>query len=136
MVRDGCKCYFSFWAMFCPFTPLTARKMKFSKKWKKAWRCHHFTHVPKIMIIWYTVSEIWHVTDVIAIFHFGQFFAVLPLTAQKTKISKKMKEAWRYQHFTQVYQKLWFDDVRFLRHGAGWTDRRTEKVTHRCRCPT
>ena len=30
------------------------------------------------MIIGYTVPEIWQVTDVIVIFHFGQFFA--PLT--------------------------------------------------------
>ena len=45
MVHDGCN-YFSFWAIFCPFTPLTARKIKISKKWKKnAWRYHHFTHV-------------------------------------------------------------------------------------------
>ena len=30
------------------------------------------------MIIGYTVPEIWHLTDVIVIFHFGQFFALLP----------------------------------------------------------
>ena len=35
MVRDRCNWYFSFWAIFCPFTSLTAWKMKFSKKWKK-----------------------------------------------------------------------------------------------------
>ena len=35
MVRDRCNLYFSFWAIFCPFTSLTAWKMKFSKKWKK-----------------------------------------------------------------------------------------------------
>ena len=33
MVRDRCN-YFSFWANFCPFTPLTAWKMKIFKKWK------------------------------------------------------------------------------------------------------
>ena len=35
MVRDRCNLHFSFWAIFCPFTSLTAWKMKFSKKWKK-----------------------------------------------------------------------------------------------------
>ena len=35
MVCDRCNWYFSFWAIFCPFTSLTAWKMKFSKKWKK-----------------------------------------------------------------------------------------------------
>ena len=34
MVHDGCN-YFSFWAIFCPFTPLTAQKIKIKKKWKK-----------------------------------------------------------------------------------------------------
>ena len=52
------------------------------------------------MIICYTFPEIWRqVSDVIAIFHFGQFLALsLPLpppappTAQKMKIKKKMKK--------------------------------------------
>ena len=35
MARDRCNCYFSFWAIFCLFTPLTAQKTKFLKKWKK-----------------------------------------------------------------------------------------------------
>ena len=34
---DGCNCYFFLGggAIICPFTPLTARKMKISNKWKK-----------------------------------------------------------------------------------------------------
>ena len=35
MGRGRCNCYFSFSTIFCPFTPLTARKTKISKKWKK-----------------------------------------------------------------------------------------------------
>ena len=145
MMHDRCNCYFSFWAIFCHFTPVTARKMKISKKWKIASRYYHFTQVylktwshailflrygmwwmslfffilgnflpfyplynpknknftkikktveissfytsvPKIMILFYTVPEIWCVTDVIAIFYFGIFFALytpppLPQTA-------------------------------------------------------
>ena len=43
-------------------------------------KTHHFTQsIPKIMIICYTVPEIWCVMDVIVIFHFGLFFALLPL---------------------------------------------------------
>ena len=72
MAHDLCNFYFSFWAIFCPFTLLTAQKIKMSKN--------------------------------------------------------ENKDAWRY-HFTNVYQKLWLDDVRFLRYGVlqmdGQTDGRT-----------
>ena len=33
-----------------------------------------YTCVPKLMIIGYTILEIWQVTNVIVVFHFGQFF--------------------------------------------------------------
>ena len=42
------------------------------------------------MIICYTVPEIWYKSDVIVIFHFGQFLTLL--TPQKIKISKKSKK--------------------------------------------
>ena len=91
MTWDRCNCYFLFWTIFCPFTPVTARKMKISKKWKKHLEIPSFyTSEPEIMIIYYTVPEIWHVMDVIVISHFGLFFALQPpLTAQKMKILKK-----------------------------------------------
>ena len=34
MACDGCNCYFSFWAILFPFTPLTTHKTRISKKWK------------------------------------------------------------------------------------------------------
>ena len=74
---DGCNCYFSFWTTFCSFA-LTAWKIKIPKKWKKSSEISSFyTGATKIMIIWYTVPEIWHVTNVTVIFHFGLFFALL-----------------------------------------------------------
>ena len=93
-------CYLSFWSFFCPFIPLTAQKMKIWKKWKRKKKkrltiTSFYTHIPKIMIICYTVPEIWCMTNVIVIFHFGLFFALLPpplVTAQKIKISKKWKK--------------------------------------------
>ena len=83
MTCDRCN-YFSFWAIFCPFT---ARKIKIWKKWKKLLEISLFyTSVPKIMIICYTVPEICLVTDVIVIFHFGLFFALLhPWQPRKSK---------------------------------------------------
>ena len=86
--------YFSFWTIFCHFTPLTAQKIKILKQWKKHLEISSFyISVPKIMIICYSVSEIWRVTDVIVIFHLGLIFCPFtPLTAQKIKILKKWKK--------------------------------------------
>ena len=64
------------------------------------------------------------------------FCLFTPLTAQKIKILKNEKISWRYHHFTQLYQKLWSDDVQFLRYGARQMDGQMEKVTYRGRCPT
>ena len=43
------------------------------------------------MIICYTVAEIWDMTDVIFIFHFGLFLPFYAPTAQKIMIKKKRK---------------------------------------------
>ena len=48
------------------------------KKKKKHLEISFYTSVPKIMIICYTVPVVWHMTDVIFIFHFQLFFALLP----------------------------------------------------------
>ena len=92
-MHDGCNCYFSFWAIFCPFTHLTVQKMK-KKKHLEISSFH--ASVLKIMIISYTVPEMTHV---IFVFHFPL------LTTQKNKILKKWKNIWRY-HFKLVQQKL------------------------------
>ena len=63
-----------------PFYPLTDPKMKISMKWKKHLEISSvYTSVTKIMIICYTVPEIWHVTNIIVIFHFGHFLPFNPL---------------------------------------------------------
>ena len=64
--------------------------MKISKKWKKHLEISSFyTSVPKIMIICNNVLEIWHMTNIIVIFQFGLFFALLP---PKKSNFKKMKK--------------------------------------------
>ena len=90
MERNG-QNFLSFWTIFCPFTPLTAQKIKIlknEKKKKKSPRDIIILHkCTEIMIIRYTVPEVRRVTDVVFIFHFGLFFALLPpLTTQKLKI--------------------------------------------------
>ena len=73
IVLEWCNCYFSFWAIFCPYTPppLTARKMR--KEKKKHLKISFYTSVPKIMMMYCTVPEICCVT---CIFHFGLFLAL------------------------------------------------------------
>ena len=61
--------------IFYPFTPLKPKKRKYQKIEKKQNTCRY--HVPKTMIIGYTVAEIWCVPDVI-IFHFDLFFTLSP----------------------------------------------------------
>ena len=81
MAHDRSIFLFSFSAIFCPSTPLTPQTMKISKKKKKKGLeiTSFYTRVPKIMITCYTVPKIWHKTNVIVVFHFGLFFALLPL---------------------------------------------------------
>ena len=66
------------------------------------------------MIKCFTVPEIWRVTDVIVIFHFGLFFPSpsppSPPPPSHNRLNnenfKKRKNTWRYYHFTKLYQKL------------------------------
>ena len=63
-IRGKCNFYFSFWAIFFPFTPLTTQKIYFFLKEKDTWRYHHFTHVyEKLWLHDITVPEIWCTTD-------------------------------------------------------------------------
>ena len=59
--------------------PNNLKNENFEKMPKMAGISSFYTSVTKIIIICYTVSEIWRVTDVIVIFHFGLLFALLPL---------------------------------------------------------
>ena len=69
--------FLSFWTIFCPFTPITTQKTQnFEKILKTLEISSFYTSATKIMIICYTVPQIWHVTYVI-ISHFGPFFVLL-----------------------------------------------------------
>ena len=68
------------------------KKWKFQKNEKKNLEMSSFyTSVPKIMIICYTVPEIWCMTDVV-IFHFQPFFALLLQKQPEKWKLKKMKK--------------------------------------------
>ena len=136
MAHDGCNCCFLFGAISSPFTSLTVQKVKISKKWIKRLEILSFyTSVPKIMIIWYTVLEIWHMAHVIVVFHFGLFFSSSPLTAVKNKIPKKWKKYLEISSFYTCVPKIM---IRWYTVPEIWwaTGGQTEKLTYRGGCPT
>ena len=103
---------------FLHFYHLTTWTIKIWKNEKNIWRCHHFSHVPKIMITWRMLPEIWSATGIIFC-HFGPFFALLPhYWPQKLTFGKNVKKTWRYYPFTNVYHKYRSYDVWFLRYKA------------------
>ena len=99
--------FLSFWIVFCPFTPITTRKIKNLKNWRKRQEISSFyTSVPKIMIICYTIPGIWRVTDVSVIFHFGLFFALLPPNSPKIKILKALEISSIYNNCTKNHDYM------------------------------
>ena len=81
---------FHFWATFCPFTPITAWKMKILIKWKKHLDISSFyTGAPKIMIMLYCSCDMTHDTLNCYFSFWANFCPLTPLAAQKLKISKK-----------------------------------------------
>ena len=94
-------------------------------------------------LICYTVAKIWHVTDVIAIFYFGLFFALLPpplpYHPKKSKFKKKKKEKKKMPgdiiilHVcTKTYDQMMYSSGDTVRDGE--TDgrmNRTEEQTDR-----
>ena len=83
-----------FGLLFALFTPLKPKKSKFLKKQKRCLEISSFYKcVPKIMIRSCTVPKIWYMTDIIVIFHFGLFFALLlPSQLEKSKFRKYEKK--------------------------------------------
>ena len=70
---------FDFGLFFALLPPNSPKNINFKEMKKKPLEILSFyTSVQKMMIISYTVPEIWHVIDVIVALHFGQFLAFLP----------------------------------------------------------
>ena len=127
---------------FLPFYPPNSLKNQNSKKKKKSLETSSFYNgAPKIMIIWYTVPEIWCMTDVIVIFHFGLFFSLLQSKKQSKKSRfKKMKKTPGDIIILLMYAKN-YDQMMYGswdRVHDGRTDRQLDrwKKLHGGRCPT
>ena len=113
---------FHFGLFFALLLPQQPRKSKFWKHEKEHLEISSFyISLPKILIICYTVPEIWHLTDVIVIFLLSYFFPFYSPNNTKNqnfeKMESKKKNTWIYHQFTYVYQKSWSYAVLFLRSG-------------------
>ena len=62
MMCDRCNCYFSFWSIFCFFTPLKSPKIEILKMKKHLEISSLCIRVPNVMIRWCTVPKIWCAT--------------------------------------------------------------------------
>ena len=70
---------------FSPFTPLAIQKnQNFGKMEKQLNISSFYTRLPKIMLICFTVPEIWRMTDVIFIFNFRLLFALMDIRLNKS----------------------------------------------------
>ena len=68
------------------------KKKKKKKKKKHLEISSIYTSVPKIMIICHAAPEIWHMTDVIFIFHLGLFLPSYPPNSPKNQNQKKKRK--------------------------------------------
>ena len=120
-IRCDWQKFLSFWATFCPLSPLTTQEIKILK----------LKNIPGDTIILHicTINDnhmmhgSWHMEYTERIFcHSGLFFAfLLPYGPRKSKLKKK-KKIWRYYHFTNVYHKWQSYHVWILRYGVQWTN--------------
>ena len=91
MVRDRCN-YFSFWAIFCPFTPNSPTNENSKKMKKTPGILSFYTSEPKIMIMWYTVPEICCVRNVIIFSFWAIFLPFYPPNSSKNQNLTKLKK--------------------------------------------
>ena len=114
--------FFSFWAVFCPFNPLTTQGEKFFSKMKK---------IPGNIIISHmcTINNIHMMYGSWDMECDREFFVILdqilpfypPNNLKNKNFVKMEKYTWRYYHFTHVYHKWQSYYVWFLRNGVRQT---------------
>ena len=86
--------YFSFWAIFCPFTPLTTQKWKFQKKNERnVWRYHFLTQLYQkswSYVLLFLRYSTWQMQ--LLFFGLGYFLPFYPTNSPKNENFKKMKK--------------------------------------------
>ena len=94
MARNGCNCYFLFWAIFCLFTPLTAQKIKILKKWNQ--------HL-EISSFYICVPKLW--SDDVQFLRYG---------ARQTDGWTEVQKKWHIEVGTPPKNRTWIIDNVFL----------------------
>ena len=119
---------------FCPFTPLTTQKIKIFQKWKKHMEISSlYTCVPKLMVICYTVPEVWGMTSVIAVFHFELFLRFYPNNSKKN-IFFKWRNLLQISSFYTCVPKImirWCKVPEIWRMTDGKTNRQMDRQTQK-----
>ena len=67
--------FLSFCTIFFSFVPIATQNIKILKKWRKSWRCHHFSQVDQkswSYAILFLKYGVWRIT---AIFNLGYFLS-------------------------------------------------------------
>ena len=85
--------FFVILGYFLPFYPLKTWKIKLFKKWKNHLEMSSFyTCLPKIVIIWCMLPEIWSVTYIIFLSFWAIFYPLTLLTTKKNQNSIYLDE--------------------------------------------
>ena len=94
--------------LFYSSSTLTTQKIKILKKWKKknGEISSFHTSILKTIIICYTVLQIWCMTDVTVIFHFGLFFVLSTPTPNSPKIPYQKKEEKKHLDISSFYTSV------------------------------
>ena len=104
---------------YSPF-PMDPENQNFEKMKKCLEILSFYKSAPKIMIICYVVLEIWRMMNVIDIFHFGLFYALLPPNSPKHENFKKWKKGLDISSFYTSVPKITIIWYMSLRYGAWW----------------
>ena len=95
---------FSLLLLFYPDNP---ENQNFEKMKKKNGEISSFhTSILKTIIICYTVLQIWCMTDVTVIFHFGLFFVLSTPTPNSPKIPYQKKEEKKHLEISSFYTSV------------------------------
>ena len=118
-IRCNRQNFLSFWAIFCPFCPLTTQKITTLKLKKNKKHLEIFNENDNHMMYgcWDMEPDRQNFLSFWTV-----FYHLLPHGPRKSKFWKNEKNIWRYYHFTNVYQKWQSYDVWFLRYGVQQTE--------------